>query len=466
MIFPVLYAVYCLCFRKKILTSQFFISLLITGCYIFIRLAVLRSILPVEHPTDTYWQRIPGFLDALSGYMKLLIFPFGLHMEYGNRLFSWTEPSVMTGAAIFFAMAYLIFFKNNNRVLTFCVAWFMAALIPVANIYPINASMAEHWLYLPSIGFFIALGEGLRVIYAVKNKKILALGLIAGLGFFYSVLTVRQNESWKEPTAFFVRTLKFAPDSPKIYYNLGNLYKNNGDYTKALECYKKAVAADAQYKRGYYNMGFVYAATGETEKAIESYKIVLEIDPDFVDAYNNLGNLYKKTGRREEALTCYQRAIERSPGDADLYHNLGNFYFENNEFQKALAAYLKAAQINPSHIGAYNNLGMAYQKMGRQDEALSAYEKVLAIDPKNFGACVNLGNLFLRTNNFKRAAGLYRQALEVNPDDAKIHYKLALAYYNGAQYGLAAEYGEKALVLGYPVPADFLEDLKKHKGSV
>ena len=35
--------------------------------------------------------------------------------------------------------------------------WFLAGFLPISNLFSLNASVAEHWLYLPSIGFLLFL---------------------------------------------------------------------------------------------------------------------------------------------------------------------------------------------------------------------------------------------------------------------------------------------------------------------
>src|SRR3979411_558572 len=37
----------------------------------------------------------------------------------------------------------------------FGACWFLTAYLPISNIVQLNATVAEHWLYLPSVGFLI-----------------------------------------------------------------------------------------------------------------------------------------------------------------------------------------------------------------------------------------------------------------------------------------------------------------------
>src|SRR5207253_4324148 len=66
----------------------------------------------------------------------------------------------------------------------FGASWFFLAYLPISNLIDLNATVAEHWLYLPSVGFLIFLvGCALdlplrwrRAIVAFACAAIFALG--------------------------------------------------------------------------------------------------------------------------------------------------------------------------------------------------------------------------------------------------------------------------------------------------
>ena len=90
--------------------------------------------------------------------MRLMVLPFNLHMEYVARLFAFSDPKVIGGIILLISLLiYAIKARNKNALMSFSILWFFIAIFPVSNLYPINAYMAEHWLYIPSIGFFLNL---------------------------------------------------------------------------------------------------------------------------------------------------------------------------------------------------------------------------------------------------------------------------------------------------------------------
>ena len=80
--------------------------------------------------------------------------------------------------------------------------------------------------------------------------------------------------------------------------------------------------------------------------------------------------------------------------------------------------------------GAYNNRGFAYTQKGEYDQAISDFNK----------------------------------SLEANQRDAGAYGHRARAYYFKKEYDKSWEDVKKAKELGFDIPADFLDDLRKASG--
>jgi tetratricopeptide (TPR) repeat protein len=312
LILPVLLILFHYAFKKRLRIKMFLPILGVGVIYILLRLTVLSYLLPDGSSAENIFTRLPGFLVAITNYTRLLLLPFNLHMQYGDKVFNLTNFQAMLGLVIL--LSYLIYAlrkRNQNQLLFFSTSWLFIALLPQSNLYPINAYMAEHWLYLPSIGFFLILSKGLTSLYVAKNRKILVMVLIIGLLTFYSFLTIKQNNYWREPIIFFERTLSFVPDSPEMHNNLG----------------------------------IAYAEADRQQEAIASYKKAIELAADHAMAYFNLGNAYSSLDRKQEAIASYKRAIELNPGYAKAYYNLAALYHEQRDYELANDYYRKAREL-------------------------------------------------------------------------------------------------------------------------
>lgn len=387
LVFPALLLLYHYSFNKKIKIKQFLPILVIAAAYILLRLTVFKDLLPHLAHTTTWLQRIPGFFVAITSYIRLLFLPFGLHMEYGDKLFSINNPKAIIGIVlIIFLLTYAIRIRRRKKLVFFSISWFFLALLPSSNVYPIKSYMAEHWLYLPSFGFFLIIAGVLSSFYKREDLKKASICCMFVLIAFYSYLTIKQNTYWQQPIYFYERTLRYSPDSARVYNNLGFEYYKIDEKDKAMDLYQRAIELDPLLSRAYYNQGIAYYTKGKYPEAINSYKKALEIDPNYVEACNNLGIVYSRTGNAEEAISLYKKAIELNPNYARTYTNLGNTYGIMGKPQKSIAAFKKALEINPGYGLACYNLALTYFRQKQYIMAIQYCDKAVKlrhrIDPK------------------------------------------------------------------------------------
>jgi tetratricopeptide (TPR) repeat protein len=325
-------------------------------------------------------------------------------MGYGNKVFSFYEPRAILGLVLLLTLlGYAFIRKYRHGLLSFSICWFFVTLLPQSNLYPINAFMAEHWLYLPSLGFFLILAGSLISLY--NKSKYLGLILIMGMLFLYSYFTIRQNNYWREPIPFYKRYLRYDSNNGRIYYNLGINLERAGDFKEAISVYRRA----------------------------------LEINPKDINACYHLSNIYYKIKNTEEAIIFLKRAIEAAPGNALVYYWLGNLYNNVYKTNEAVEAYNKTIQIDQNFALAYISLGKILVNSNDKEKAVKMFNKAIT---------------------------LFKKVIEIEPDFALGHANLAVAYYYTGQYDLAIKHCDKAIQFGYEVKARFLEDLKPHRKNV
>jgi tetratricopeptide (TPR) repeat protein len=373
LILPALLLLYHAAFRKKIKLKSLLSWTGLACAYIALRIFVLRSILPQDVGNATALDRMPGSFVAITNYMRLLFLPINLHMGYGRKLFFWNELKTILGVVILISLLTLAFKKRRgSELIFFSICWFFIALFPYCNIaFPINAYMAEHWLYLPSIGFFLLAAKALSVLYKKKGLKYLTIATVAGLLSFYSFLTFKQNTYWRDPYLFYTKTLEYVKDSAEVYNNLGVIYGERRDYDKAIGLFKQSS----------------------------------EIDPDYGDPHFNLGKAYNETGRKEEAIAHYHKAIEVFPEvvTAETYYNLGSIYLQLGRPKEAIEVFNKSLEFDPRHIYAHINIGLAHHNMGDNDEAVKFLNKAVELAPEDPYAYVNLAAIYFKTGSYQAA---------------------------------------------------------------
>jgi protein O-mannosyl-transferase len=382
MVLPLLLLAYHYAFKEKIKFKLFIPILAIALAYIILRLTALKFLIRDLPIHTTSLQRLPGFFAALAGYAKVLFWPFGLHIEYGAPVFGWKDPVVIYGILIFIALVALLLAKRRSKAVFFSTAWFFITILPVANIYPINAYMAEHWLYLPCTGIFILMASGIIWLARKDRSHLAAAIIVTAFILFFSFITLKQNDYWKDPISFYSRTVKYVTNNAKLYNNLGDAYTAAGMDAEAEPCFKNAIALDGAYAGAYNNLGNIYFRAARYEDAFKLYKKSVELKPDFALGYNNLGNISVVTGKLEDALRYYSKVIELAPNNPGVYSNIGLVNKLAGRRDEAVRQLKKAIEVNPDFGLAYALLSKIYFEDG--DKALAAryYEKSVALGQK------------------------------------------------------------------------------------
>ena len=130
-----------------------------------------------------------------------------------------------------------------DKVSKFFIMWFFITLLPQLNIFPINASIAEHWLYLPGIGliaFLVYRGNKFYDTAGTFLKKLI-LWIFITISLTMAGLIILRNIDWYSDESIYRATLKYVLDDPKIYFNLARSLDEKGDKSGAILNYKKAI---------------------------------------------------------------------------------------------------------------------------------------------------------------------------------------------------------------------------------
>ena len=270
--------------------------------------------------------------------------------------------------------------------------------------------------------------------------------------------------------------------------NLGSLYDDMSDYSKAEPYYLEALSirksvlgeSHPDYAMSLNNLGLLYSNMGDHSKAEPYYLEALSIrksvlgesHPDYAMSLNNLGALYSNIGDYSKAELYYLEVLnirksvlgETHPNYATSLNNLGLLYSNMGDYSKTESYYLEALSIYKSVLGeshpvyaiSLNNLGSLYIKMGDYSkaeqyllEALSIRKSVLGESHPDYATSLHhLGDLYSDMGDYFKAEPYYLEALSIrksvlgesHPDYATSLNNLGLLYSNMGDYTKAEPY--------------------------
>src|SRR4030043_2136411 len=88
-------------------------------------------------------------------YLRLILFPFNLHMERRVFLSTTADKEVILASLVIIPVLFLAFrLRNKRKDIFFWILWFVILLLPHMNFIGLNAMFAEHWVYGAVIGIY------------------------------------------------------------------------------------------------------------------------------------------------------------------------------------------------------------------------------------------------------------------------------------------------------------------------
>ena len=143
----------------------------------------------------------------------------------------------------------------------------------------------------------------------------------------------------------------------------------------------------------HFNLGLLYFEQNQLSRALYQYTEALRLNDQSNDLYYNLALCQKESGLMEEAISNYCRALKLVPDDIDCLYNLAGCYTQIEKFIDALACYQKVLDLQPDHRSALSNTAFLYHKTGEGEKAIKFYSLLLEIDPEDNSARHMLSSL-------------------------------------------------------------------------
>jgi len=337
--------------------------------------------------THSFW-RLFTVIKILAIYLRLLFFPYGLKVQYNfapaNSLF---EPEVLIGLSVVLFLLYLaIKHRKKNPLASFSILWFFITILPVSNIIPQGNIFAERYLYLPSVGFCIAIALLFHWLLDRKIKTdilnwrksiyVLFFLLIIALGR----VTYERNKVWENEFTLWYDAVQKEPSCIKTHTNLARVYYDANLLDEAIKEIRIALNTRQTFNYDILNgLGCIYIKKKEWDQAILAFKLAIENSPDRELAYNGLATVYATQGKCKEAIELFNKALEKNPYFDWARYNLAACYHDCGYLDEAINTFQEYLKTNPDFYGAYVELGHVYYKKGDYNKAKEQWLKALKI---------------------------------------------------------------------------------------
>lgn len=334
---------------------------------------------------EPFGGRVVLALRALGDYCGLMFAPVRLMMErtlgpadmYASRSAWWrginSEYLSILGLFTLVAAAWLCAHRGEGRSLRrFGALWFFVAFVPISNLIPLNAEVAEHWIYAASIGFlmFVAGVVAMLPVRAMRCGVILAVVAAGAL----AVRTGFRAADWANAQRFAEKTIATGGASPRMFVYLAQELGRQGRLVEQEQVYRKTLAMYPDFMTARINLGLCLQKQGRAEEARPLLDIgkaaafTADVPRTWNAALNAAGQLHKE-GRSGEALALVREWKPRNPHTWELRGFEANVLRETEGPRAALAVVEEYARAHWWHLPS--QIGMASLQRETGDFALA-----------------------------------------------------------------------------------------------
>lgn len=106
---------------------------------------------------------------------------------------------------------------------------------------------------------------------------------------------------------------------PVYWLDQGGLFATYGNYSRAVESYKKALALDDNNSKAHYDVALAYGELGQLEQALVEINRAVALDAGQSQYYYGRAWILLKSGRSAEAMDDFQKAADMGNLDAIAY---------------------------------------------------------------------------------------------------------------------------------------------------
>ena len=237
-------------------------------------------------------------------------------------------------------------------------------------------------------------------------------------------------------------------------------YRDARDMPKALDAARKAVDAYPKDRSILITQALLYGENAQPEQAVSKLRPLLDGSAADFEVQLDIAQIYEESKRwtdAEQAVHAAEKIQPDSSGKEMTGFLLGAIFERQKKFDQAEAEFRMVLDANPRNASALNYYGYMLADRGiRLDEAVDLIKRALADDQNNAAYQDSLGWAYFKQNKLDEAEGFLRQAATRESHDPTILSHLGDVYAKMGKDSLAEAQWQKSIDEWHRAfPADF-----------
>jgi hypothetical protein len=263
--------------------------------------------------------RLLTMLGVVPHWFRLLLWPAHLRADYSP---GEINPAMTLGPAQLLGLVLIVasitvawWCRRRYPAITFGLLWTGIALLPVSNVLvPTGVVIAERTLFLPSVGFVIAVVAALSAIASGRAGDAVPRAVAIAVGVLTVLAVVRSGERqlvWRNEGFFVARGVQDAPRSFRMQQALGDLLFGADRPELAGAAYERALqyVPSSSAWRVRNDLAKALASRGDIAGECAQLQLSLAQNPDqefgrglLIDGYLALGRYGDARAEADSAL--------------------------------------------------------------------------------------------------------------------------------------------------------------------
>ena len=233
--------------------------------------------------------------------------------------------------------------------------------------------------------------------------------------------------------AAFQQALKLSPSNSNLSLQLGEALVSTHDFSRAIEYYRKAAAADNANLKLHIALAELYLKLQKIDLAKD---VITRIQADgkaTVEVLLLQSKIWDAAGDTAGAIEALKAArdsakrenpgmdkVARADLVADIIFRLANYHLLKRQVDKAISYYTECLrQKDGRHTPALLALADIYRDRGDLEACASQTNQILKFDPNNEKAILIMADVMFHKNETEQATVLFQKLLEKNPRNSE-----------------------------------------------
>jgi tetratricopeptide (TPR) repeat protein len=335
---------------------------------------------------------------AVAEYGGLILLPLHLHMDrdvethpsgFNQASLSGAarrELQTLLGIVLIATVTYWMVRAHKRNPAAFaCLLFAVISYLPISGIVALNASVAEHWIYLPSAFFFLA--AAVEVGAFLENRepprrstiKLGALLLFIVWLAFLGARTFIRTFDWKDQRTFLEGTIVSGGDSARMLINLGDLELSEGKLEDAAVHLHAALQKKPEQPLAVINLAAVALKQNDFKAAREQLQRATKMPLVEAQAHELLAVLENKENGRVDLLRL-GLAARTGPPNWSIEKRYVKVLDESGATAQAIIELQVCLRTQWYRAESWQLLSQLFAKTGREKEAAEALARANAYD--------------------------------------------------------------------------------------